>query len=664
MNEVTYRNVSPYKQVCYIQTYFPDGTVIRGSGAVVGTNDVLTALHVVYNDQYGGWATRIIVTPAADIDDSVGSFSAELGTYGASRVIGYSDNWDTNGNGSPSKDESGHDLALIGLDVNLSNVTGTLGYSSSTSNFSGTMLGYPGSGTGLMRQSGTAVYDPSTFVYQLNGGLGSGASGGPVIDDTNTIRGVLSAGDAQDTFSWYAALTGSNATWLSQQIASNDDLLANSAYRPTGPGISSGTAFSDIFLEYQLGFDSSNQSQVYGYQGPDALVMSGNYRDYSIMKNPWDSSLQVTNFSTGNTSYLHDINALFFRDKTLFVMTEDQAQIARLFTVFNRTPDYKGLNYWIDAHAHGTSFQTIANSFAQSQEFATRYNAIDNTGFANQLYQTILGRTGDSNGIAYWKSQLDNGMSRSDAMVFFTNSDENHRRTEGNSGFIKIVDHTAWTDVDIVYQKGVAFGTDYSDSILESQLVLDTNNSSTVLGGEGIDTIYISGRSQSYQRYADSSNTNVVHIDAVNGQEKLTLHDMNVLSFQDRNVFVLNDTQAEIARLYTVFDRAPDTGGLQYWIDKMAAGTTFQTIANTFSQSSEFAQRYNAVDNTGFVQQLYNTILHRNGDSGGIDYWKGQLDQGMSRGTAMIQFTESNENHQITEGQNGYIQLVGNTDWV
>lgn len=247
-------------------------------------------------------------------------------------------------------------------------------------------------------------------------------------------------------------------------------------------------------------------------------------------------------------------------------------------------------------------------------------------------------------------------------MISFTNSDENHRRTEGNSGFIKIVDHTAWTDADMVYQKGAAFGTSYSDTIFESQLVLDSTKSSTVLGGAGIDTIYLSGSSQSYNRYTDQGN--VVHLDATNGSKSIALHDMNVLSFQDRNVFVLDSAQAEVARLYTVFDRMPETGGLQYWIDKLAAGTTFQTIANTFSQSSEFAQRYNAVDNTGFAQQLYSTILHRNGDQGGIDYWKGQLDQGMSRGTAMVQFTNSTENHQLTEGQNGFIQLVGSTDWV
>ncbi|WP_295465855.1 DUF4214 domain-containing protein [uncultured Pseudomonas sp.] len=662
MNEVTFRNVSPYKQVCYIQTYFSDGTVFRGSGTVVGANDVLTALHVVYSADHGGWATKIVVTPAADVDEHTGAFSAELGTYGARRVIGYSGNWDTNGDGVPSPDESGHDLALIGLDVNLGNITGSLGYSSSQSGFNGTMLGYPASGTGLMQETGTATYYPSYPIFYVNDGLGAGASGGPLLDANGNIRGVLSAGDQNDTFSWYAALTGNNYTWLNQQISANDDLLADSQYKPTGPGVSSGTKLYDIFYEYQLGFDSSKTTQVYAYQGADALMMSGRYNDYFISKDSSDGSLRVYNFSTGNTSYLHDVNALVFNDKTLYVMTEDQAQIARLFTVFNRTPDFQGLAYWVNAYAHGTSFKTIADSFSQSQEFAQRYNAVDNAGFAGQLYQTILGRTGDSGGIAYWKSLLDNGLSRGDAMISFTNADENHRRTEGNSGFIKIVDHTAWTDADMVYQKGAAFGTSYSDTIFESQLVLDSSKSSTVLGGAGIDTIYLSGSSQSYNRYTDQAN--IVHLDATNGSKSIALHDMNVLSFQDRNVFILDNAQAEVARLYTVFDRMPETGGLQYWIDKLAAGTTFQTIANTFSQSTEFAQRYNAVDNTGFAQQLYSTILHRNGDQGGIDYWKGQLDQGMSRGTAMIQFTNSAENHQLTEGQNGFIQLVGSTDWV
>lgn len=665
MIEINNRSTSPYKEVCYIQTYFSDGTILRGSGTIVGANDVLTALHVVYDEKHGGWATRAVVTPAADVDDAAGSFSAELGTYGATRVMGYSNNWDTNHDGLLTKYESGHDLALIGLDVNLTSVTGYLGFSSSgTSSFNGTLLGYPVNEKGLMRDVGTATYEPAYPIYSVNNGLGSGASGGPLLDSSSLIRGVLSGGDANNTLSWYAALTNDNARWLSEQISANDDLLKYSDYRPSGAGISSGTKSGDIFFEYQLGFDASKTSHLYGYQGADRLVMDGYARNYAFSTDTTDGSLKVFNTVSGTTTYLHDVNTLLFEDKTVFVMTEDQAQIARLYSVFNRTPEFNGLAYWTDAHAHGVSFHTIASSFSQSQEFATRYNAVDNAGFAGQLYSTILGRSGDTGGVAYWKGQLDQGLSRGDAMIQFTNSLENQQRTEGSGGYIQKVSHVAWTDADLSIQKGVVFGTSTGDSIVESQLIFDANHTTNVLGGAGVDVLYLSGASQDYRWSADAGTTNSVHVATTSGSEQINLHDANVLSFTDRNVFLLTEAQAGIARLYTVLDRVPEIQGMQYWLDAAAHGTSFRTIANSFSQSQEFAQRYNAVDNGGFAEQLYSTILNRSGDANGISYWKGQLDHGLSRGDAMIQFTNSAENHGITEGQNGFIQIVGQSDWV
>lgn len=664
MFEINNRSASPYKEVCYIQTYFSDGTIFRGSGTIVGANDVLTALHVVYDEHHGGWATRVVVTPAADVDDGKGTFSAELGTYGVSRITGYSNNWDTNHDGLLTKFESGHDLALLGLDVNLVGTTGYLGFSSTgTSSFNGTLLGYPAKETGLMKDTGTATYEAGYPIYSVNNGLGPGASGGPLLDSGSQIRGVLSGGDSNNTLSWYAALTDNNASWLSQQISANDDLLQYSEYRPVGTGISSGTKSADVFFEYQLGFDANKTSHLYGYQGADRLVMDGYASSYTFSTDASDGTLKVFNSVSGTTTYLHDVNALLFEDKTVFVMTEDQAQLARLYSVFNRTPDFDGLAYWTNAHAHGMSFNTIANSFSQSQEFATRYSAVDNAGFAGQLYSTILGRSGEASGIAYWKDQLDHGTSRSDAMIQFTNSAENQQRTEGSGGYIQKVSHVAWTDADLSIQKGVVFGTNTGDSFVESQIIFDANHASNVLGGAGVDVLYLSGASQAYRWSADAGATNSVHVSTANGSEQINLHDANVLSFQDHNVFLLTAAQADIARLYTVLDRIPDIQGMRYWVDAAAHGMAFNTIANSFSQSQEFAQRYSAVDNAGFAGQLYSTILNRSGEADGISYWKTQLDHGLSRGDAMIQFTNSAENHSITEGQNGFIQIVGQSDW-
>lgn len=122
MAQVLNRSASPYRESCFVQAIYADGTVLRGSSTVVGANDVLTALHVIYNADHGGWATQVIVTPGAVISGS--TFSALLGTYSAASWTGYSSNWDTDGDHLLTIKESGQDLALIGLDVDIAAATG------------------------------------------------------------------------------------------------------------------------------------------------------------------------------------------------------------------------------------------------------------------------------------------------------------------------------------------------------------------------------------------------------------------------------------------------------------------------------------------------------------------------------------------------------------
>lgn len=65
----------------------------------------------------------------------------------------------------------------------------------------------------------------------------------------------------------------------------------------------------------------------------------------------------------------------------------------------------------------------------------------------------------------------------------------------------------------------------------------------------------------------------------------MLLNDINMLSFTDKNVFVLTDAQAQIARLYTVFDRVSDFDGLQNWLSANSHGATFTSITKGFAQS-------------------------------------------------------------------------------
>jgi V8-like Glu-specific endopeptidase len=224
MYEITNRTAFPYVSICYVESEWPDGTFTRGSGVVIGVNDVLTAAHVVYNADRGGFATSVTVYPAADTEpylvEPYGSFDAGLMNV---RVA----DWDTNGDQLVSSSEAQYDMAVLGMRTAIGNTTGWLGTWAYSQDFSGTMVGYPGAGTGMMAESVFA--DASSFwgIFEIDRALGPGASGGPLLmtsGGSTYVVGVLSSGNGSS--SNYAGLFGpGNWEWLQEVMAGNDYLI-------------------------------------------------------------------------------------------------------------------------------------------------------------------------------------------------------------------------------------------------------------------------------------------------------------------------------------------------------------------------------------------------------------------------------------------------------
>ena len=59
MYEISARTTFPYSAITYVVVEWPNGSRTAGSGVVVGLNDVLTAMHVVFNSDRGGWASDV-----------------------------------------------------------------------------------------------------------------------------------------------------------------------------------------------------------------------------------------------------------------------------------------------------------------------------------------------------------------------------------------------------------------------------------------------------------------------------------------------------------------------------------------------------------------------------------------------------------------------------
>ncbi|WP_162060884.1 DUF4347 domain-containing protein [Undibacterium sp. KW1] len=99
-----------------------------------------------------------------------------------------------------------------------------------------------------------------------------------------------------------------------------------------------------------------------------------------------------------------------------------------------------------------------------------------------------------------------------------------------------------------------------------------------------------------------------------------------------------------ITRLYFgAFDRLPDREGLAYWMQAQKDGMNLSKVSASFVSSAEFQKTYGALDNTAFVDRVYQNVLHRSSDAAGKAYWLGQLGNGLSRGDMLAGFTESTE---------------------
>jgi Ca2+-binding RTX toxin-like protein len=352
----------------------------------------------------------------------------------------------------------------------------------------------------------------------------------------------------------------------------------------------------------------------------------------------------------------------FSADLHHIALTEDQADIARLYSLFGRTPDYQGLNFWLTQQAMGSSYAEIRDGFLNSTEAVQRYSVLGSRDFVLDLYQTLLHRTADDSGVSHWNTLLQQGWSRTAVADGFLNSREIRDISEGETGYIRIVAHNAWNDLDMVVGKGVAIGTAGDDQISEQEVRLDGNAVSHLAGNAGIDTFMFNEAASAYRISALDADTLSVSR-STGATAHFELGGFNVLDFADRDVFVLDSAQASISRLYTILDRAPDLEGLKFWLSHGAAGETGAQVAGGFVQSAEFSQSLPDGSNAAFVEKLYHNVLNRGTDVDGLAYWVHSLEGGTSRGQVAFNIANSPESAALTEGDTGFIHLVGHADW-
>ncbi len=103
-------------------------------------------------------------------------------------------------------------------------------------------------------------------------------------------------------------------------------------------------------------------------------------------------------------------------------------------------------------------------------------------------------------------------------------------------------------------------------------------------------------------------------------------------------VFAKDSVEAAIASLYrAAFGRDPDASGINYWFDLGRAGATLKQIADAFTHTREF-EAPAALNDTDFVNSLYQHAFGRAGESAGVAYWADALAHGSTRADLIESF--------------------------
>jgi len=106
----------------------------------------------------------------------------------------------------------------------------------------------------------------------------------------------------------------------------------------------------------------------------------------------------------------------------------------------------------------------------------------------------------------------------------------------------------------------------------------------------------------------------------------------------------IDESMASVARLYFgMLERTPETSGLAFYAQQFANGLTVQQVANGFAASPEFRGKYGALDNAGYVTQLYANILERAPGADEVAFHVNRLAAGATRGDVAAGFTEAPE---------------------
>lgn len=220
--------------------------------------------------------------------------------------------------------------------------------------------------------------------------------------------------------------------WISEEIVSGlPEPIVNPFIEQSGRG--SGQPSSSRDPDDETGVATNGDDRITsdgssgtidGRGGTDMFVLSGDQATYTV---GFSSDLVVVEDRGGDTGSisLRNFEWLDFNNEVAPFGSEgmsiemldgmahldggSMAALTELYIAyFNRAPDAIGLFYWGDQMAGGMSLREIAAHFFDQPETRAMYGSLDDLpSFVTAVYQNVLGRAPDAEGLAYWLDQLE-----------------------------------------------------------------------------------------------------------------------------------------------------------------------------------------------------------------------------------------------------------------
>ena len=315
-------------------------------------------------------------------------------------------------------------------------------------------------GWAAMHASGNVVKNPNSLLW-LYGDI-ENATGGSAADTingnslNNFLNGgsgndILYGGEGNDTFDWETASRGGNDTFYG---GTGDDTfvvdsLGDVVVEYTNEGIDLVWASSDYSIASVANVEklflfgtgnisgtgsnlnntlrgNSGNNALDGGAGLDTCVYQGSASNYNITLGSTSSTVLDKTANRDGTDTLTNVERLQFADTHVALdvaATQNAGAVYMLYrAAFNRPADPGGMGYWLAQKDNGLDIvDSLAQGFVNSAEFIATYGSNpSNATFVDKLYQNVLGRAGETDGVIFWNQQLNAGnVSKAAVLVQF-----------------------------------------------------------------------------------------------------------------------------------------------------------------------------------------------------------------------------------------------------